>query len=82
MTANEHHSKVQHNEQFIDTVFGDYVASATPFTDWVVTVIFYVAVHKVDEYLASLRNSEHPMNHGGRRRLVHLDRRIGALGST
>jgi len=54
MTPQDRHKKADHNEQFIERMFGDYVASPSPFVDWVVTAIFYVAVHKVDEYLASM----------------------------
>jgi len=70
MTANDHHKKADHNEQFIDRMFGDYVTNPSPFLDWVVTAIFYVAVHKVDEYLASVSNGQHPIEHRDRRRFV------------
>ncbi len=70
MTAGEHRQKAAHDEQFIDAVFGDYVANGTPFIDWIVTAVYYTAVHKVDECLASLQNPQHPMDHENRRRLV------------
>ena len=70
MTPEEHRKKAAHDEQFIDEMFGDYVANTTPFLDWVVTAIYYTAVHKVDEYLASQGAPEHPVEHKDRRRFV------------
>ncbi len=70
MTPADHRRKAEHNERFIDTVFDDYVANPSPFVDWIMTAIFYVAVHKVDEYLASLPDPQHPIEHRDRRRFV------------
>lgn len=70
MTPAEHRQKSQHNEEFIDTVFGDYIRNPTAFLDWVTTAIFYAALHKVDEYLTSLTNPIRPGEHSERDRLV------------
>jgi len=66
--ADQHKRKSEHNENFIDSTFGDFVANPTVFIDWIVTALFYVAVHKVDEYLAVLKHPIHPTGHFDRRR--------------
>ena len=70
MRADQHKRKSEHNENFVDSTFGDFVANPTVFIDWIVTALFYVAVHKVDEYLAILSRPIHPQGHGERRQLL------------
>jgi len=44
-----HKQQAQHNEEFI----ASFDLDATPYLDWVVTAIFYAALHFVDSYLAT-----------------------------
>lgn len=62
ISQSEHIEKAQHDEDFINS----FDASSTPFRDWVVTGIFYAALHYVDSYLASI--NVHPGNHSVRDR--------------
>jgi hypothetical protein len=56
-TRQEHIAKAVHNESFVQTLG----LTSTPFLDWVVTGMFYAAVHYVDAYLA-IKNI-HPKRH-------------------
>jgi len=40
-TKEQHYKKAQHNEQF----FGQFDVKTTPYLDWVITGIFYSALH-------------------------------------
>lgn len=42
-TKEQHYQKAQHNEQF----FGQFDVTTTPYLDWVITGIFYSALHYV-----------------------------------
>lgn len=58
-TRQEHVAKAAHNESFVQTLG----LTTTPFLDWVVTGMFYAAVHYVDAYLAT--QDIHPKRHRG-----------------
>lgn len=61
MPSRENHvSQAQHNRQFWES----HDLDATPFRDWVVSGVFYEAVHWVEAYLAT--RGEHPITHGRR----------------
>lgn len=64
----EHIEKARHNERF----FSSFDIKATPFLDWVVSGIFYSALHYVDSYLSI--KGEHPLTHGQRTPLIHAAR--------
>jgi len=51
---------VQHNREFLSTFDRD----ATPYLDWMVTVIFYTALHVIERYLA--HKGLHPTDHTAR----------------
>lgn len=56
----EHIKNAQHNRLF----WKSHDLDSTPFHDWVVTGIFYEAVHWVEAYLAT--KGDHPTTHGQR----------------
>jgi len=51
-SAAEHELKSEHNWSFVSFVEG----GSTSFDDWVVTGLFYVAVHQVERLLAKKAN--------------------------
>jgi len=55
----EHLDKASHNEQF----YGQFDIDTTAFLDWVVTGLFYCALHYIDAYLAT--KDIHPKKHAG-----------------
>jgi hypothetical protein len=57
-TATEHERKARHDEQFAL----QFDLNTTPYRDWVVTALFYAALHYVDAYLAK-RWNQHPPKH-------------------
>jgi uncharacterized protein (UPF0332 family) len=59
-----HRQQARHNEEFI--AFFDL--DSTPYLDWVVTAIFYAALHLVDSYLAT--KGVHLSSHRGRDSLI------------
>ena len=59
-----HRQQAQHNEEFI----ASFDLDATPYLDWVVTAIFYAALHFVDSYLAT--KDIHLSSHRGRDSLI------------
>jgi len=60
-SAAEHELKSEHNWSFVSFVEG----GSTSFDDWVVTGLFYVAVHQVERLLAKKAN-KHCHTHGAR----------------
>ncbi len=61
MSSKQEHIKwAEHNEAFIDSLNLD----ATPYRDWVVTGMFYAAVHYVEAYLAT--RNKHSRDHRAR----------------
>jgi len=68
-TTNEHISKAIHN-----SLFSNHLKSSTnEYSDWVVTVYFYTALHLIDAYLATL--GKHPPSHHSRD--THIQRVSG-----
>lgn len=61
----DHIDQARHNEQF----FSCFDINTTPFLDWVVSGIFYSALHYVDSYLST--KGKHPITHGARTPLIH-----------
>ena len=59
-----HRQQAQHNEEFI----ASFDLDSTPYLDWVVTAIFYAALHFVDSYLAI--RGVHLSSHRGRDSLI------------
>lgn len=57
---NAHSRQAVHNRGFVDFLDVD----STNYLDWVVTAIFYTAVHRVESFLA--RYDAHPSSHGDR----------------
>lgn len=68
----EHLQKAGHNESFVSS----FNLDSTLFLDWVVTGIFYAALHYVDAYLA--RNNYHPKFHAQRNALILKDSNLGS----
>jgi hypothetical protein len=62
-TQQQHLSQAQHNEEFIQS----FDLNTTPYLDWVVTGIYYAALHYIESYLA-LRN-RHPRSNEYRERM-------------
>ena len=59
-TKDEHVLQARHNRQF----WFSHNLDTTPYRDWVVTGIFYEAVHWVEAFLAG--KGTHPNTHGQR----------------
>ena len=49
-TIRQHRKKARHNESFADS----FDATATPYTDWITTALFYGALHHVQALLHDL----------------------------
>lgn len=60
-SRDEHYSKAEHNERFANS----FALDSTPYLDWVVTGLFYSAIHYIDAYLAHF-HSIHPDSHEDR----------------
>lgn len=67
---NEHIKKAKHNESF----YASLEIDSTPYKDWVVTGIFYTALHLIDAYLAT--KNIHPFSHGMRDDWVKKNREL------
>lgn len=65
----EHIEKAEHNEAFCLSI------EETPYLDWVVTGIFYSALHYTESYLAI--KGEHPNNHPIRNNIIEDDPNLG-----
>lgn len=64
MPAQDNHLRqAQHNEAFV----ASFNLDSTAYLDWVVTAIFYAALHYIESYLAIL--NIHPSTHQSRDRL-------------
>ena len=48
-TASQHKAKAEHNERFVASLG----LASTPFRDWVMTGVFYAALHYIRAYAAS-----------------------------
>jgi len=68
-TRDEHLDKARHNQRFYESLD----INTTDFLDWVITGLFYCALHYIDAYLAI--NSIHPKRHfGSGQRIDCVDR--------
>lgn len=65
-SQDDHLQKARHNEQFVDS----FELASTPYLDWVITGIFYAALHYVDAFLAT--QAVHPGSHSRRDAEVKL----------
>ncbi len=45
--AAQHHAKINHNRDFVSFL----KTSSSPFNDWVITGMFYIALHQIECYL-------------------------------
>lgn len=66
----EHIKKAKHNESFYSSLEID----TTPYRDWVVSGVFYTALHLIDAYLAT--KDVHPFSHGMRDDWVKKNREL------
>ena len=64
----DHIDQAQHNEQF----FSSFDISTTLFLDWVVSGVFYSALHYLDSYFA--KKGKHPLNHAARNDLIFANK--------
>jgi hypothetical protein len=72
--AKSHTAKAVHDQDFFGFI-KKYDAVTNPiFPDWMVTAVFYAAVHKVDAKLAMKAPPpfDHPSNHGDRNTAVSI----------
>ncbi len=60
----DHLAQARHNREVLQQL----QRSGSTFSDWQITVAFYVALHRVDAHLASYR--EHPKSHEDRIRII------------
>jgi len=67
----DHIDQAQHNEQF----FSSFDISTTLFLDWVVSGVFYSALHYLDSYFA--KKGKHPGDHQNRIRLIWAEPDLG-----
>jgi len=66
----KHIKQAEKNERF----FISFPLASTPYLDWVVTGMFYTALHYVDAYLAA--KSIHPSDHYERNQLVAREKEL------
>ncbi len=64
-TQAEHEAKIAHNHDFLVALPPD-----TPFPDWVITAMFYTALHQVERYVAA-RAGQHFVEHRTRERFFY-----------
>jgi hypothetical protein len=67
----DHLKQAVHNENF----YSSFNLNKTPYLDWVVTGIFYSALHYVDSYFAT--QNKHPLNHSERNHFISHDQNLG-----
>jgi hypothetical protein len=63
----DHLAKAEHNERFAQ----HFDLATTPYRDWVVTSLFYSAVHYVEAYLAT--RGQHSTDHRVRDSQIYRD---------
>lgn len=63
-STTEHLTQAGHNEKLLSKLRGG------EFDDWEVTVMFYIALHYVDAYLAKVHKIDDPGDHSERERYV------------
>jgi hypothetical protein len=73
-SAQGHVAKAGHNQDFFDFIKKFDSPTNPVFPDWMVTAIFYIAVHKVDSKLATtaLPPFDHPRVHSERNTAVSI----------
>jgi len=69
----EHLKKAQHDEQFATSLD----LHSTPYLDWLVTGMFYSALHYIEAYFATLKM--HSPDHRIRDSAIRRDRKISAV---
>jgi len=67
----EHLHKAEHNEDF----YLSFDLTTTPYLDWVVSGIFYSALHYIESYLAT--QEKHSQNHADRNANIRDDQNLG-----
>jgi hypothetical protein len=69
-----HIAKAKHNEEFMNLIQKFDSLTNPYFPDWIVTVIFYMALHHIDSKLATVAPPpfDHPGDHGCRNTAVSL----------
>lgn len=67
----EHNKQYQHNKSLLQ--FTEFCVDSTNYYDWVITIIFYAAVHLVEDVLANSNNPSHSKD--------HFDRKIQILAN-
>jgi hypothetical protein len=73
-----HKRKARHNENFLSMVQRNDAGPNFVYSDWLVTVAFYIALQYVDAKLANLTPPLHPLVHSTRNNYVatNLPRQI------
>lgn len=69
----EHIAKAAHDEQFAASLD----LATTPYLDWVITALFYSALHYVEAYFATMKR--HSADHRTRDSAIQRDSRIRSL---
>ena len=59
-----HRRQAEHNRRFLHT----FDLASADYLDWVVTVLFYTALHLIDSYLAT--HGHHPKSHQERNKYI------------
>jgi hypothetical protein len=70
-TDSEHLHKAEHNEDF----YLSFDLITTPYLDWVVSCIFYSALHYIESYLAT--QGKYSQNHADRNANLRDDPNLG-----
>jgi hypothetical protein len=70
---NQHLNKAQHDEDFAASLDVD----TTPYLDWIITGLFYSALHYVEAYFATLR--VHSPDHRTRDSSICRDHKLRAI---
>jgi hypothetical protein len=70
-TVSEHLKKAEHNEGF----YLSFDLITTLYLDWIVTGIFYSALHYIESYFAT--QNKHSLNHGERNDNIKNDPNLG-----
>ena len=73
-STKNHIVKAAHNQDFLDFIKKFDAPTNPVFPDWMVTTIFYIAVHKVDSKLATIAPIpfDHPRVHSDRNTAVSI----------
>ena len=66
-SAYSHSTQVEHNNNLLDEAV--FNIKDTDYSDWFITISFYVVIHLIEESLADKYN-QHPENHKQRNTLI------------